>query len=64
MQASPMYQEMESRAREEARAWAKEEIGQSIALNMLRKNLPLDTIAEVTGMTIAQLQQLQEGSTD
>ena len=31
----------------------------SIALNMLRKNLDLETIAEVTGLTIAQLQQLQ-----
>ncbi len=32
---------------------------QSIALNMLRKRLDLETIAEVTGLTIAQLQQLQ-----
>ena len=32
---------------------------QSIALNMLRKKLDLETIAEVTGLTIAQLQQLQ-----
>ena len=62
MQASPMYQEMQSWAREEAKAWAREEIEgerRSIALNMLRKNLPSETIAEVTGLTIAQLQQLQ-----
>ena len=32
---------------------------QSIALNMLRKKLDLETIAEVTGLTIAQLQNLQ-----
>lgn len=31
----------------------------SIALNMLRKRLDLETIAEVTGLTISQLQQLQ-----
>ncbi len=31
----------------------------AIALNMLRKSLPLETIAEFTGLTIAQLQQLQ-----
>jgi predicted transposase YdaD len=31
----------------------------TIALNMLRKNMALETIAEVTGLTIAQLQQLQ-----
>lgn len=30
-----------------------------IALNMLRKNLDLKTIAELTGLTIAQIQQLQ-----
>jgi predicted transposase/invertase (TIGR01784 family) len=32
---------------------------QTIALNMLRKHLDLETIAEVTGLTIAQLQKLQ-----
>jgi predicted transposase/invertase (TIGR01784 family) len=32
---------------------------QSIAINMLRKNIPLETIAEVTGLTIERLQQLQ-----
>jgi predicted Rossmann fold nucleotide-binding protein DprA/Smf involved in DNA uptake len=32
---------------------------QAIALNLLRKNMSLETIAEVTGLTIAQLQQLQ-----
>ena len=32
---------------------------QTIALNLLRKKLDLETIAEVTGLTIAQLQQLQ-----
>ena len=32
---------------------------QSIALNMLRKNLDLDTIAKITGLTIAQIQDLQ-----
>jgi hypothetical protein len=32
---------------------------QSIALKMLGKNIPLETIAEITGLTIEQLQQLQ-----
>jgi predicted transposase/invertase (TIGR01784 family) len=35
----------------------------TIALNMLRKNIPLETIAEVTGLTIDQLQQLQSSDT-
>jgi predicted transposase YdaD len=38
---------------------AKERQKQAIALNMIRKHLDLETIAEVTGLTIAQLQQLQ-----
>jgi predicted transposase/invertase (TIGR01784 family) len=83
MQASPMYQEMQSWAREEARVWAREEaerelrvsveheIGESvalqkarsIALNMLQENLPLETIARITGLTIAQLQELQSDRT-
>jgi hypothetical protein len=33
---------------------------QEIALKMLGKNLLLETIAEVTGLTIEQLQQLQQ----
>ena len=32
---------------------------QLIAVNLLRKNLDLETIAEVTGLTIEQVQQLQ-----
>jgi hypothetical protein len=41
-----------------------EEIGMekathAIALNMLRKNMPLEIIAELTGLTIAQLKKLQ-----
>ena len=31
----------------------------SIALNMLRKNLDMETTAEVTGLTIVQIQRLQ-----
>ncbi len=38
---------------------AVDQITQTIALKMLRQNLDLPTIAEVTGMTIDQLQQLQ-----
>ena len=32
---------------------------QAIALNMLRQSMPVEMIAELTGLTIAQLQQLQ-----
>jgi predicted transposase YdaD len=37
----------------------RQERAHEIVLNMLRKQLDLETIAEVTGLTIAQIQQLQ-----
>jgi predicted transposase/invertase (TIGR01784 family) len=40
----------------------KVEERRAIALNMLRKNLDLETIAEITGLTLTQLQQLQAKS--
>ncbi len=38
---------------------AREDERQAIALNLLRENIPLETIARTTGLTIAQLQLLQ-----
>jgi predicted transposase/invertase (TIGR01784 family) len=38
---------------------AREDERQEIALNLLRENIPLETIARTTGLTIAQLQLLQ-----
>jgi hypothetical protein len=37
---------------------------QAIAIKMLDKNIPLDTIAQLTGLTIDKLQQLQSNHTD
>jgi hypothetical protein len=37
---------------------------QKIALNLLRKSIPLETISEATGLSIEQLQQLQLNNTD
>jgi predicted transposase/invertase (TIGR01784 family) len=37
---------------------------QKIALNLLRKNISLETISEVTGLTTEQLQQLQASQVD
>ena len=37
----------------------REEREQEIALNMLRKNVSVELVAEYTGLTIAQVQQLQ-----
>ena len=43
----------------EGKLEGKVEEKQSIALNMLKDSLPLETIARFTGLTMAQLQQLQ-----
>ncbi|MGI0494175.1 flagellar assembly protein H [Alkalinema pantanalense CENA528] len=43
----------------EKEAQGEQKERQTIALNMLRKSMPLETIAEVTGLTIEQLQLLQ-----
>jgi predicted transposase/invertase (TIGR01784 family) len=46
---------------EETRVYreAQEEKAQAIASNLLRENIPLETIARTTGLTLEQLQQLQ-----
>jgi predicted transposase/invertase (TIGR01784 family) len=54
----------ETRVYREAREEAKDEEREKIALNLFRKNIPLETIAEVTGITIEQLQQLQASQND
>ena len=41
---------------------SKVEERQSIALNMLKYNFPLEMIARFTGLTVVQLQQLQTES--
>jgi predicted transposase YdaD len=38
---------------------AQEDKAKAIALKMLRKNVPLEEISEMTDLTIAQLQELQ-----
>ena len=46
----------------QARVEGKDLEKQTIALNLLRKNIPLETIAEATGLTIEQLQLLHSHS--
>ncbi len=50
------------RGKVEGKVEGQEEKAIAIALNMLNDNLPLETIARFTGLTIAQLQQLQTQS--
>jgi hypothetical protein len=55
MQLSPLYLEQIQAAKQEG----KQEDRQEIALRMLRKNLSLETIAEVTELSIEQLEILR-----
>jgi predicted transposase/invertase (TIGR01784 family) len=50
---------------EETRVYreAREEEREKIALNLLRKNIPLETISEATGLSIEQLQELRSSDT-
>jgi predicted transposase/invertase (TIGR01784 family) len=49
----------ETRVYREAREEAKDEEREKIVLNMLEENIPLETIARITGITIDRLHQLQ-----
>jgi hypothetical protein len=55
MQLSPLYLEKIQAAKQEG----KLEDRQEIALRMLRKNMPLETIVELTELNTEQLQALQ-----
>jgi predicted transposase/invertase (TIGR01784 family) len=50
------------RGKVEGKVEGQEEKAIAIALNMLNDNLPLETIARFTGLSIDQLQQLQTES--
>ena len=53
-----------NKAELEGEARGKERQKREIALKMLRKNIPLETIAEVTRLTIDQLAQLSSLPTE
>jgi hypothetical protein len=56
------WQKGEQEGRQKGEQEGRQEEKVEIALNMLRKNLDLATIAEVTGLTIEQLQSLSQQS--
>ncbi len=59
MKESVIYQEWEQEITQRANQQARQDERETIALNMLQENMPLEAIVRVTGLTIAQLQQLQ-----
>jgi predicted transposase/invertase (TIGR01784 family) len=56
------WQKGEQEGRQKGEQEGRQEEKVEIALNMLRKDLDLATIAEVTGLTIEQLQSLSRQS--
>ncbi|WP_309739186.1 hypothetical protein [Chamaesiphon sp. OTE_20_metabat_361] len=58
MQLSPLYLEKIQAAKQEG----KQEDRQVIALRMLKENIPLETIARITELSIEQLQSLRSRS--
>jgi predicted transposase/invertase (TIGR01784 family) len=50
--------ELKGTSRQEGRQEGRQEEKVTIALNMLQRSIAPDVVAEVTGLTIAQIQQL------
>jgi hypothetical protein len=59
MQLSPLYLEQIQAAKLEGEQRGKQKDRQEIALRMLRKNMPLETISELTELNTEQLQALR-----
>jgi hypothetical protein len=56
------YETQMSNAELKGETRGKEEEKQTIALNLLRKNIPLEIISEATGLTLEQIQQLRSNN--
>ena len=52
------YEEMFTKAKLEGEARGRKLARQEIVLNMRRKNISLETIAEYTGLTIGEVERL------
>jgi predicted transposase YdaD len=59
MQLSPLYLEKIQAAEQKGKLEGKQEDRQEIALRMLRKNMPLEIISELTELNSEQLQSLR-----
>ncbi|ELS34480.1 MULTISPECIES: hypothetical protein [Pseudanabaena] len=63
MEESVVYQEILREGLAKGEAKGKVEATNQIALNMLRSNMSPDLVAQVTGLTLKQIQKLQKIST-
>ena len=59
MQESVIYQEWQAESKQQGKAEGKAEERQTIALNLLKQGISVETIAQATGLTIAQLHKLR-----
>jgi predicted transposase YdaD len=64
MQLSPLYLEKIQAAEQKGKLEDKQENRQEIALRMLGENIPLETIARITELSIDRLQVLRFGIAD
>ncbi|MEE3715853.1 Rpn family recombination-promoting nuclease/putative transposase [Tumidithrix elongata RA019] len=60
MQESVIYQEILQEGKAEGIAEGEAKASNQIALNMLRSNIALDVVAQLTGLTLKQVQKLQK----
>ena len=51
--------EVELRGKQEGEQQGRQEAKQEVALNMLRSGIPVSQIAQFTGLSLQQIQQLQ-----
>jgi predicted transposase/invertase (TIGR01784 family) len=58
-QLSQAYLEWEQKTKQEERQEGRQEVKITIATNLLQQGFPIAAIARATGLTIAQLHQLQ-----
>ncbi len=56
MQLSPLYLEKIQAAEEKGKQEGEQQKQREIALNLLRKNISLETISEATGLTVSELE--------
>ncbi len=60
MQESTVYRSIQEEAKAEARAEAEARTKREIAIEFLRESFPIEAIARGTGLSIAEVQQLQQ----
>ena len=63
MKESVIYQEILLEGKAEGLAEGLAEAANQIALNMIRSNIPMDSIVQFTGLTLKQVQKLQKAFT-